>query len=88
MKGDLDYLLRVVAPDLKALQGFIVERLAKITYVASIRSSIELKQVKYKTALPIDLANLPATLSSARQSCRLTMLRLSTLQKIQAQSMT
>lgn len=46
MKGDSDYLLRVVAPDHKALQGSIVECLAKITHVASIRSSIELKQVK------------------------------------------
>ena len=54
MTGDSDYLLRVVAPDLKALQGFIVDRLAKIPHVASIRSSITLKQVKYKTALPID----------------------------------
>lgn len=54
MTGDSDYLLRVVAPDLKSLQVFIVERLAKIPQVASIRSSIALKQVKYKTALPID----------------------------------
>ena len=54
MTGDSDYLLRVVAPDLKALQGFIVDRLAKIPHEACIRSSITLKQVKYKTALPID----------------------------------
>ena len=54
MTGDSDYLLRVVAPDLKALQGFIVERLARIPYVSNIRSSMTLKQVKYKTALPID----------------------------------
>ena len=54
MTGDSDYLLRVVAPDLKALQCFIVERLARIPYVSNIRSSMTLKQVKYKTALPID----------------------------------
>lgn len=56
MTGDSDYLLRVVAPDLNALQKFIVERLAAIPHVASIRSSISLKQVKYKTELPIDFA--------------------------------
>ncbi len=55
MTGDSDYLLRVVAQDLKSLQEFIVERLAKIPHVASIRSSIALKQVKYKTALPIEM---------------------------------
>ncbi len=56
MTGDSDYLLRVVAPDLKALQSFIVDRLARIPHVSNIRSSMTLKQVKYKTALPIDLA--------------------------------
>ncbi len=56
MTGDSDYLLRVVAPDLKALQSFIVDRLARIPHVSNIRSSMTLKQVKYKTALPIELA--------------------------------
>jgi DNA-binding Lrp family transcriptional regulator len=56
MTGDSDYLLRVVAPNLDSLQKFIVNRLAKIPHVANIRSSIALKQVKYKTELPIDLA--------------------------------
>ena len=56
MTGDSDYLLRVVAPDLKALQSFIVDRLACIPNVANIRSSMALKEVKYKTALPIGLA--------------------------------
>jgi len=53
MTGVSDYLLRVVVPDLKALQLFIVEQLAGIPHVSNIRSSITLKQVKYKTALPI-----------------------------------
>lgn len=56
MTGAFDYLLRVVGRDLKALQGFIVDRLARIPNVSNICSSVTLKQVKYKTALPIDLA--------------------------------
>lgn len=56
MTGSSDYLLRVVVSDLKALQVFIVDRLASIPQVSNIRSSVTLKQVKYKTALPIDLA--------------------------------
>ncbi|MGE5385759.1 MAG: Lrp/AsnC family transcriptional regulator [Betaproteobacteria bacterium] len=56
MTGDSDYLLRVVGRDLKALQHFIVDRLARIPNVSNIRSSVTLKQVKYKTALPIELA--------------------------------
>ncbi len=53
MTGNSDYLLRVVAKDLKLLQIFITDRLAGIPNVANLRSSIALKQVKYNTALPI-----------------------------------
>lgn len=53
MTGTSDYLLRVVAKDLKSLQAFITDRLAGIPNIANMRSSIALKQVKYKTALPI-----------------------------------
>lgn len=52
MTGTSDYLLRVVARDLKSLQMLITDRLASIPHVANIQSSIALKQVKYKTALP------------------------------------
>lgn len=54
MTGTSDYLLRVVARDLKSLQAFITDQLASIPNVANLRSSIALKQVKYNTALPID----------------------------------
>lgn len=53
MTGDADYLLRVVVPDVQSLERFIVDHLAKIPGVASIKSSFALKQVKYKTALPL-----------------------------------
>jgi DNA-binding Lrp family transcriptional regulator len=53
MTGDADYLLRVVVPDILALQHFIVGRLSKTAGVANIKSSFALKQVKYKTALPL-----------------------------------
>lgn len=53
MTGTSDYLLRVVARDLKSLQVFITDKLAGVSSVANMRSSVALKQVKYKTALPI-----------------------------------
>jgi len=53
MTGDADYLLRVVVPDVQSLERFIVNYLSKIPGIASIKSSFALKQVKYKTALPI-----------------------------------
>lgn len=53
MTGDSDYLLRVVVPDVQSLERFIVDYLARIPGVSNIRSSFALKQVKYKTALPL-----------------------------------
>ena len=53
MAGDADYLLRVVVPDIAALERFILEQLSPIPQVEKIRSSFTLKQVRYKTALPL-----------------------------------
>lgn len=58
MTGDADYLLRVMVPDIQALQRFIIERLTKIPGISNIRSSFALKQVRYKTALPLPLSGL------------------------------
>ena len=53
MTGDSDYLLRVVASDLVAYERFLMDKLTRVPGVASINSSFALKQVTYKTALPI-----------------------------------
>lgn len=53
MTGDADYLLRVVVPNTKDLERFILEHLTTIKGISNIRSSIALKQVRYKTALPL-----------------------------------
>lgn len=53
MTGDADYLLRVLVPDIQALERFILNHLTRISGVANIRSSFALKQVRYKTALPL-----------------------------------
>ena len=53
MTGDEDYLLRIVVPDIQALERFILENLTRIPGIKNIKSSFALKQVKYKTALPI-----------------------------------
>lgn len=60
MTGDSDYLLRVVVADIPALEKFIVEQLSKTPGVANIRSSFALKQVKYKTALPLTDRSVPS----------------------------
>ena len=54
MTGDADYLLRVVVADLAAYERFLIDHLTRVPGVASIKSSFALKQVKYRTALPLD----------------------------------
>jgi Lrp/AsnC family leucine-responsive transcriptional regulator len=58
MTGDADYLLRVVVPDVTALQRFVLEQLSTVPGIANIRSSFALKQVKYQTALPLPSASI------------------------------
>ncbi len=53
MTGESDYLLRVVVPDMPALERFILDFLTRIPGVGNIKSSFALKQVKYETALPL-----------------------------------
>ncbi|EUB75170.1 transcriptional regulator, AsnC family [Pseudomonas sp. GM41(2012)] len=57
MTGDADYLIRVVMADMQALEHFIIERLSPMPEVEKIRSSLSLKQVRYKTALPLRKEN-------------------------------
>ena len=56
MTGDSDYLIRVAVADMAALEKFILEQLTPIPGIDKIRSSFALKQVRYKTALPLPLA--------------------------------
>lgn len=53
MTGDSDYLIRVAVADIVALEKFILEQLTPIPGIEKIRSSFALKQVRYKTALPL-----------------------------------
>lgn len=53
MTGDSDYLIRVAVADISALERFILDQLTPIHGIEKIRSSFALKQVRYKTALPL-----------------------------------
>ena len=53
MTGEFDYLLRVVVADLSTYESFLADKLTRIDGVSAIQSSLTLKQVVYKTELPI-----------------------------------
>ena len=52
--GDFDYVIKVVARDLKALSALLMDRLMRLPGVNSVRSSICLDEVKCTAALPLD----------------------------------
>ncbi len=60
MTGESDYLLRVVAVDLAAYQRFLMDHLTRVPGVANIKSSFALRQVQYRTALPLGQLGAPA----------------------------
>ncbi|MEZ5499898.1 MAG: Lrp/AsnC family transcriptional regulator [Steroidobacteraceae bacterium] len=52
--GEWDFLLRIVARDIKSFEAFFLDQLSKLPYVQSVVSSIALTPVKYTTELPLN----------------------------------
>ena len=55
MSGDVDYLLRIVVPDIGAYDVFYKKLISKIA-LTDVSSSFAMEQIKYTTALPLDFA--------------------------------
>ena len=53
MSGEVDYLLRVVVPDISAYDSFYQRLIAKID-ITDVSSSFAMEQMKYTTELPLD----------------------------------
>jgi DNA-binding Lrp family transcriptional regulator len=53
VSGDFDYVLKVIARDLKALSRFLMDQLMRLPGVNSVRSSICLDEIKCSGALPL-----------------------------------
>lgn len=53
MSGDIDYLMRVVVPDIQAYDAFYQRLITKID-ITDVSSSFAMEQMKYTTQLPLD----------------------------------
>ncbi|MBP0600408.1 Lrp/AsnC family transcriptional regulator [Herbaspirillum sp. LeCh32-8] len=53
ISGDFDYLLKVVASDLKSLSAFLTDRLMQVPGVAGVRSMVCMEEIKPASALPV-----------------------------------
>lgn len=53
MSGQVDYLLRVVVPDIEAYDLFYKRLISRID-IADVSSAFAMEQIKYATALPLN----------------------------------
>jgi Lrp/AsnC family transcriptional regulator len=58
MSGDVDYLLRVVVPDIAGYDA-VYKKLIRAVELFDVSSSFAMEQLKYTTALPLDYAASP-----------------------------
>ena len=58
MSGEVDYLLRVVVPDIAAYDSFYKKLISRINQT-DVSSSFAMGQIKYTTALPFEFALIP-----------------------------
>jgi len=55
MSGEVDYLLRVVVPDIAAYDAFYKQLISRID-ISKVASAFAMEQIKYTTALPLAFA--------------------------------
>jgi Lrp/AsnC family transcriptional regulator len=59
MSGQVDYLLRVVVPDIDAYDAFYKRLISKIQ-LANVSSAFAMEQIKFTTTLPLEFARVAA----------------------------
>jgi Lrp/AsnC family transcriptional regulator len=57
MSGEIDYLLRVVVPDIAAYDAFYKKLISRIN-LTDVSSSFAMGQIKYTTALPLEFVDV------------------------------
>lgn len=55
MSGDVDYLMRVVVPDIASYDAFYKRLISRIE-ISKVSSAFAMEQIKYTTALPLNFA--------------------------------
>jgi len=55
MSGEVDYLMRVVVPDIAAYDAFYKKLISRID-ITKVSSAFAMEQIKYTTALPLSFA--------------------------------
>lgn len=54
LNGDIDFILKCVAPDLSTFQSFLTGELTPAPNVASVRTSLTIRRSKYLPGVPLE----------------------------------
>lgn len=55
LNGEVDFLLKCAAPDLSTFQSFLTEQLTKADNVASVKTSLVIRDAKDEPGVPFDV---------------------------------
>ena len=55
LNGEIDFILKCVAPDLSSFQSFLTEQLLKAEHVANVKTSLVIRCAKDEPGLPFDV---------------------------------
>ena len=55
LNGEVDFLLKCVAPDLSSFQTFLTEELTSADNVASVKTSLVIRGAKHEPGVPFDV---------------------------------
>ena len=54
LNGEIDFILKCVAPDLSSFQNFLTNELTSAPNVASVKTSLTIRQSKYLPGVPLN----------------------------------
>jgi DNA-binding Lrp family transcriptional regulator len=68
LSGEIDFILKCVAPDLPTFQAFVIDDLTAAANVASVKTTLVISRVKFDPGVPIALGQRqPASRGGARK---------------------
>lgn len=54
LSGEIDYILKCIAPDLSTFQDFVINELTAAPNVDSVKTSLTIRQSKYEPGVPFE----------------------------------
>ena len=61
LNGEIDFILKCVAPDLSTFQKFLTRDLVSAPNVASVKTSLVIRETKWEPGVPFDVLEARAT---------------------------